>query len=1015
ANSGSFDDGSGTSNYQNNANCSWLIQPANGYTITLNFSQFNTENSFDFVRVYDGNSNAATLLGTFDGTSIPSSITSSGGAMLVEFTSDGSVTRSGWAANYTTNAPVYNIALANGNLSQSNIVQGDLLQFNIDQTYGLLSGNHSSNESVNLEYRIKATCSASGGVLVATDNTLIGPTILSQNSTLSYNTAAIAIGNYALEVTGNTNTPFSGQESTTTDNSYCIPFAIVAPPVPDLTLTNNAISLPSNTLGDGATTTISYIVANIGNANALASSTEIVLSTDAIWDATDNILNTESTLPIAAGSNQSLSSTITIPSGTPAGTYYLLFIADASNQINESDEQNNRIAIPITVVNYVISVNPDTLLNVSDTGAILSANITSNDGWTAVANDSWINVNPANGTGNGLLSIVVAPNTNAIRTGSITLTTTHGQTATIIIVQDSAVMVVPVNSHLIVDDANGTTGSVVSIPIRMNQTLTNVTSIQGHFIIADTAIAQFLTANYVTNITINGASTGNFNLIGDEVRFVWYDFLGGQTLNQGQVLFHLEVELLGPSGSQTTLDFMRSGSFVLEVTQNLIPVTPFSTNFGNITIDNNIRVTGNIHTEAGIGVAFVTVDNRDLTNNTTSSSQTNNHGDYAFGNVQPNLGCELTPHKNTGYTNGISAMDLGLGQNYLLGYYQINSPYKIIALDANSSGAITASDLAMGRALLLNNLTTLPKSWRFIPASYVFPNPADPFASGFPEQEVLNNLTRDTAVDFIAVKVLDVSGNANPNLLPNYNRGTQASSLSIKSSRAAALEFDQVVTRQGNEVLLNIYAGTHFTNVIGGQFSLDLVSHHTSFATIETHGVEGFEAYNFNMDTTQHLLHYVNYREQSTNYQKGDLLFSIRLNVNGAIDLSQALVEFNYSRLYAEVYHGQNLQLSSLELVRKSGLVNTFNLATPPAESLIVAPNPFDLTTILRYNTTAACNIQLTIFDLLGQEVYSCNKSVSRGEQELLIEAKDLNHVKGIYSYQLRYQDNIATGKIQLQ
>ena len=103
-NSGSFSDGSGSNNYVNNVDCSWLVEVDFGRIITLNFSSFNTQNRFDFVRVYDGNSINAPLLGEFSGTALPSAITSSNNQLLVRFTSNGSNSSSGWEASYTSTA-----------------------------------------------------------------------------------------------------------------------------------------------------------------------------------------------------------------------------------------------------------------------------------------------------------------------------------------------------------------------------------------------------------------------------------------------------------------------------------------------------------------------------------------------------------------------------------------------------------------------------------------------------------------------------------------------------------------------------------------------------------------------------------------------------------------------------------------------------------------------------------------------------------------------------------------------
>ncbi|WP_299119300.1 GEVED domain-containing protein [uncultured Tenacibaculum sp.] len=127
-NSGSFTDGSGSQNYGNGKNCTWLIKPANGGKVTLNFSSFNTESGYDFVTVYDGSSASATQLGKFSGTSTPNAVTSTGNAMFVKFTSDGSVNAAGWAANYTsatssvdTTAPTAPSSLAASNVAQTTL------------------------------------------------------------------------------------------------------------------------------------------------------------------------------------------------------------------------------------------------------------------------------------------------------------------------------------------------------------------------------------------------------------------------------------------------------------------------------------------------------------------------------------------------------------------------------------------------------------------------------------------------------------------------------------------------------------------------------------------------------------------------------------------------------------------------------------------------------------------------------------------------------------------------------
>lgn len=101
--SGNFSDGSGNSNnYGDNANCSWLIEPAGAASITVTFSAFDTEAGMDFVKIYDNSVSPASQIASFSGNSLPSATTVNSGSVLVEFTSNNTTTAQGWDASYTS-------------------------------------------------------------------------------------------------------------------------------------------------------------------------------------------------------------------------------------------------------------------------------------------------------------------------------------------------------------------------------------------------------------------------------------------------------------------------------------------------------------------------------------------------------------------------------------------------------------------------------------------------------------------------------------------------------------------------------------------------------------------------------------------------------------------------------------------------------------------------------------------------------------------------------------------------
>lgn len=98
---GSFYDPGGTGNYTNNANGVTTFCPSiAGQYVQITFSAFATEACCDFLTIYNGNSTASPVIGTYSGTTIPCNITSTDatGCLTFRWVSDGSVVSSGWVA-----------------------------------------------------------------------------------------------------------------------------------------------------------------------------------------------------------------------------------------------------------------------------------------------------------------------------------------------------------------------------------------------------------------------------------------------------------------------------------------------------------------------------------------------------------------------------------------------------------------------------------------------------------------------------------------------------------------------------------------------------------------------------------------------------------------------------------------------------------------------------------------------------------------------------------------------------
>ncbi len=103
-----FYDNGATGYYTNEVNSTMTLRPAlEGCIVSAKFSQFNLDTFGDTLKVYDGPSTSAPLVGKFTATSVPAQLkdlraTNRDGALTFSFVSDIMVTSTGWLAEVTS-------------------------------------------------------------------------------------------------------------------------------------------------------------------------------------------------------------------------------------------------------------------------------------------------------------------------------------------------------------------------------------------------------------------------------------------------------------------------------------------------------------------------------------------------------------------------------------------------------------------------------------------------------------------------------------------------------------------------------------------------------------------------------------------------------------------------------------------------------------------------------------------------------------------------------------------------
>jgi hypothetical protein len=115
--------------------------------------------------------------------------------------------------------------------------------------------------------------------------------------------------------------------------------------------------------------------------------------------------------------------------------------------------------------------------------------------------------------------------------------------------------------------------------------------------------------------------------------------------------------------------------------------------------------------------------------------------------------------------NGVTAYDMYLLQRHLLGTNPLNTPYKLLAADADQSGTISLMDVVYLRQLILGLVPNFPqdRSWIFIPSGAVFANPQNPFASlpfAFPELSGTQVVAPPLPASLTGIKLGDLNGSA---------------------------------------------------------------------------------------------------------------------------------------------------------------------------------------------------------------------------------------------------------------
>ena len=501
----------------------------------------------------------------------------------------------------------------------------------------------------------------------------------------------------------------------------------------------------------------------------------------------------------------------------------------------------------------------------------------------------------------------------------------------------------------VVNDLNGVANDTILVPITVENFI-GVVSFQNSIQLQDTSIARILG---IRDINLASMTGDNFFQVDDNtVTNVWFDATGdGQNVPDNTVIYNLMLMIDTSIDTCVAIDIVDLPVSTQVVVKKVNEVSEefFNAINGEICTKSSTQVSGNISKETGSAVPGVQIE----VSNFMTTPTTDGNGDYVINKLAVGSEHEITPNLTERPLESVSTFDIVLINRHILGTGIFDSPYKIIAADANRSNSISVFDLVViqRKILRLNGGFLDDNAWRFIPKSYVFLDPSNPFLEDFPESINLNNITGDEVnQDFIAVKIGDVS----------YNVPDSTNTAAPRNGKSLSLNIDNQSFAAGDPIIIP-FSSTDLLQISGFQLELDFDP-----SKLELTGFEAIDLPNFNENNigvkylSQGKIQMiwvapkVNFTDENTN------LFQLNFKAKQSGKLSEVL-QLGSHYLPSEVYT-DDLSVGEVDL-------NYKETASPISQKISIYPNPNTGKFDVLFDNPKAEKIHLSVYNLTGQLV----------------------------------------------
>lgn len=349
--------------------------------------------------------------------------------------------------------------------------------------------------------------------------------------------------------------------------------------------------------------------------------------------------------------------------------------------------------------------------------------------------------------------------------------------------------------------------------------------------------------------------------------------------------------------------------------------------------------------------------------------------------------------------NGVTTFDLVLISRHILGLQALDSPYKIIAADANRSNSLTTSDIIELRKLILGIYAKLPNntSWRFVNAGFVFPAPSNPFQAAFSEGRSWGEIIASSTADFYGLKIGDVNCSALTSVAAPAEERTLATLLLPDVELPAGAVVDIPLRLAAAEAWL------------GWQGSLVFDAQALAIEQVASVNLPGWSSDNHALLEGQINLSWSG--AQPVTLLPGDDLLTIRLRTLRPVKLRTALALADPTKLglRAEAYRAnENPVHLALQFSASPALTAEENAIFAPQ------PNPTGAGARIPIRLAQAGTVTLELTDLTGRLLLCTTMLLDAGTQSLDLPAIAFPQA-GLYGWRVKAGTMVRSGKVVRQ